>query len=641
MRGVSGTLVTNQEDIIKEIADRYGIRTINILLTDRTTRKKVLWASDDYTDLGAECQKDSELAADRILTEAGSVIRPRVEKLSVHQSSRTRERAEVFTPAWLCNLQNNLVDEAWFGRPDVFNRGDDGGWHVNRERIVFPDAPDRTWNKYVDAKRLEITCGEAPYLVSRYDTVTGRSIPIGERIGMLDRKLRIVDENTDSEEDWLVWSRRAFESIYGFEYQGDSLFLARCNLLYTYLEYMERRLGRWPSEQELNRIALILSWNIWQMDGVTCRVPVEDGPYSMTKDWRTQRTVEYGKTAGTEIQFEAIIGNPPYQEVIHTDTDNRSLSRQLFPYYIMAAMEAGAEYVSLITPARWFAGDAQDKSFIKLRNYIRENNHIRSMYYYQDAKELFANVEIKGGVQYFLSEKSYEGEVDFYVCAQGEQKKDRRSLFTDGMDIIINDVNTVPILNKVRAGAFVPLTEITTGRNAFGIIGKPANVEAVSREKRFKGSVPLRCKLNVIRWMKPDVVKKNVAIFESYKVFVSKSAGNPNSDAKVIGYPYVGEPFSACTDSLIPIGSFETREEAEHLAKYIKTRFVRFLVQVLKSSQNVTQIVYRFVPMQDFTDASDMDWSGSVEEIEGQLYRKYGLTQEEIDYVEAWIKPMD
>ncbi|MCM1113520.1 MAG: Eco57I restriction-modification methylase domain-containing protein [Muribaculum sp.] len=639
--------MTGREDIVKEIADHYGIRTINILLTDRTTRKKILWVADDYAELGAECPKDGELSADRILTEAGSVIRPRVRKLSDCQSSRTRDRAEVFTPAWICNLQNNLVDEAWFGRPDVFNRGDGRGWHVNRERIVFPDAPDRTWNKYVDAKRLEITCGEAPYLASRYDMVTGTFLPVEERVGILDRKLRIVDENTDSEEEWLFWSRRAFESVYGFEYQGDSLFLARCNLLYTYLEYRERRLGGRPSGSEVNRIALILSWNIWQMDGATCRVPMNDGLYCILKDWRTKRTAEYRETAekdaqtGAEMKFEAIVGNPPYQEIIHTDTDNRSLGWQLFPYYVMAALEAGAEYVSLITPARWFAGDAQDKSFVKLRSYIRENNHIRSMYYYRDAKELFANVEIKGGVQYFLSEKSYEGDVDFYVCAQGERKLDRRSLFTEETDLIIEDADTVPILRKVRADGFVPLTEITTGRNAFGIIGKPVNVEAVSRKKRFRGSVPLRCKSNVIRWMKPDTVKKNRDIFESYKVFVSKSAGNPSNDAKVIGYPYVGEPFSACTDSLIPIGRFGTREEAEHLAKYLKTRFVRFLVQILKSSQNVTQIVYRFVPMQDFTDASDIDWSGSVEEIEGQLYAKYDFTREEIDYVEAWIQPVE
>ncbi len=349
-------------------------------------------------------------------------------------------------------------------------------------------------------------------------------------------------------------------------------------------------------------------------------------------------SLEHPPVGGNIMKFEAVVGNPPYQEIIHSDTDNSSLSRQLFPYYMIGAMELGAEYVCLITPARWFAGDAQDKSFIKLRKYIREHNHIQKMYYVQDARELFPNVEIKGGIQYFLACRGYEGELDFY---RDQREPVRRSLFAEGLDIVISDMDTLPILEKVRGKDFKPLTEITTGRNAFGIIGKPSVVNAVSRPEPFEGSVPLRCKANAVRYMKPEAVKKNTEIFRKYKVFVSKSAGNPNSDQKVIGYPYVGEPFSACTDSLIPIGKFDTLFEAENLAKYMKTRFLRFLVQTVKSSQNVTQIVYRFVPMQDFTEKSDIDWSGTVAGIERQLYEKYGLTDQEIACIEETIRVME
>src|SRR5699024_7258525 len=126
-----------------------------------------------------------------------------------------------------------------------------------------PDDKKKTWQKYVDEPRIEFACGEAPYLVSRYDSTTGEAINLKDRIGLLDRKLRVVCENTKTEAEWLKWTERAFQSIYGFEFQGDNLFLARENLLYTYIEYMEFQLKRQPTKRELLSIARIISWNLW------------------------------------------------------------------------------------------------------------------------------------------------------------------------------------------------------------------------------------------------------------------------------------------------------------------------------------------------------------------------------------------
>ena len=204
------------------------------------------------------------------------MIRPRVAKDIKEQTIRTKDKAEVYTPSWICNEQNNLIDEAWFGRKDVFNISNHQKWLATKEQIKFPKNKD--WQKYVDAKRLEISCGEAPYLVSRYDTVTGKEILIVERIGLLDRKLRVVNENTFTEEEWFKWTKRAFESIYGYEYQGDSLLIARKNLLYTFIENMEYKFSHKPSEEQLQMIAKIISWNIWQMDGITMSVPYSERP---------------------------------------------------------------------------------------------------------------------------------------------------------------------------------------------------------------------------------------------------------------------------------------------------------------------------------------------------------------------------
>ena len=182
---------------------------------------------------------------------------------------------------------------------------------------------------------------------------------------------------------------------------------------------------------------------------------------------------------------------------------------------------------------------------------------------------------------------------------------------------------------------------ITTGRNAFGIIGKQSVIDDISKAEKFDGAAELRCKSNEIRWIKPDHIKKGKDIFEKYKVYISKSAGNPNTDSKVIGTPYIGKPMSACTDSLFPIGKFDTELEAINLKKYLQTQFLRYMISMVKVSQNVTQIVYRFVPMQDFTEKSDIDWSKSISEIDKQLYEKYGLSEEEIAFIEEKIKPME
>ena len=168
------------------------------------------------------------------------------------------------------------MDEAWFGKKDVFNHAADKTWFATTDKIPFISKSSKSWKAYVDERRLEITCGEAPYLVSRYDTTTGELIPLKQRIGLLDRKLRIVNENVDSESDWLKWSKRAVESVYGFEYQGDNLLLARENLLATYVDYMYDFLQRIPTEIELFDIATIISWNLWQMDGLTGCPPYYD-----------------------------------------------------------------------------------------------------------------------------------------------------------------------------------------------------------------------------------------------------------------------------------------------------------------------------------------------------------------------------
>lgn len=274
---------TFSKNIDEQVLAEHCPKILSTLLVDRTTRHNIVWATDDYKDVSSLHQANAEITVASITGKYSELIAPRTAKSRDLQASRTKGKAEVFTPSWICNEQNNLVDEAWFGRKDVFNHSKDKSWISTTEKIEFSDKRSKNWMAYVDERRIEITCGEAPYLVSRYDATTGEIISLKQRIGLLDRKLRVVKENTDNETDWLKWSKRAFESIYGFEYQGDNLLLARENLLATYVDYMSDSLNRKPTESELLSIATIISWNIWQMDGLTGYPPYCDAPVLNTQ----------------------------------------------------------------------------------------------------------------------------------------------------------------------------------------------------------------------------------------------------------------------------------------------------------------------------------------------------------------------
>lgn len=259
-------------DIKEDDLRAMSAEVLDTLLRDHTTGQNILWATHDYETLGKEYDYHAQILPELITGESGMVIRPRVLKTKENQTDRSKDMAEVFTPSWVCNAQNNLVDEAWFGRKDVFNVEETNhSWQPTFGKIEFPEG--KTWKDYVRATRMEITCGEAPYLVSRYDATTGESIAIEKRIGLLDRKLRVVSENTETTGDWLEWAQIAYQNIYGYEWQGDNLLLAREALLWTFIEYYQAKFQKIPLLKSIKYIAYIISWNLWQMDGLKGVVP--------------------------------------------------------------------------------------------------------------------------------------------------------------------------------------------------------------------------------------------------------------------------------------------------------------------------------------------------------------------------------
>lgn len=249
----------------------YPLRiALKRLLKDKATKKNIIWATNTYEHLGDSFDDRAQISG--AVFAHGFALEPRTSKSFETQLERTRKKAEVYTPSWVVNFMNNYCDQVWFERKDVFNVQNGQTWEPVRDKISFPEG--KTWQDYVDSPKLEIACGEGPYLVSRYDVATSKLIRHTiNRIGILDRKLRIVNENTNNKEDWIKWAIRAVQASYGYEYQGDSLLIARINVLLTFVDYYERRWDEDVDENILKKLANIISWNLWQMDGLTDNVP--------------------------------------------------------------------------------------------------------------------------------------------------------------------------------------------------------------------------------------------------------------------------------------------------------------------------------------------------------------------------------
>lgn len=335
-------LNTNMADISETNLRETYPEALDVLLRDHTTGENIFWATDNYADLGPEFSYHSPIMPTSITGKYGKVIRPRVQKDKELQTARIRDMAEVFTPSWICNVQNNLVDNAWFGYENAFNNEintDDSvhTWEVNTEPIQFPEG--KTWKDYVRATRMEITCGEAPYITSRYDTTTGEFITVERRIGMLDRKLRVINENVHESGKWLEAAQEAYQNIYAYEWQGDNLLLAREAMLYTFIENYKLKFGKLPLQKSIKFIAYIISWNVWQMDGLKFVVPescheqdfsqmtfsfydgekedlrcpgcvsgdndMHNGIYCLVKDWKLQD--QKSNKQGRKIEFRHLI----------------------------------------------------------------------------------------------------------------------------------------------------------------------------------------------------------------------------------------------------------------------------------------------------------------------------------------------
>ena len=652
---------------------------LDTLLKDKSTGKNIIWATDPPEELQTVMYEPvtdrSQITTQQLGLTHYEVVLPRMMKQTDTQQQRTRKKGEVFSPAWVCNKMNNALDADWFGAlraeesAGQFTVELPQGWQTVETPVQFPVCKGRTpaWVQYVQSRRLEVTCGEAPFLASRYDAATGEMIPVARRIGILDRKLRVVSENAATEDEWCKYATHAVQSTYGYEYQGDNLLLARVNLLLTYAEHLQARWQRKPTKEELQPIANIISWNLWQMDGLHLSVPggkpqpeaeqldlfsmfgaAEPQPPTVSckvKNWRkgshgTAQNFETIQEGSTSMKFDYVIGNPPYQETLQNTSDK--------PIYndFMDASYQISDKVELITPARFLfnAGKTAKVWNEKMLNDV----HLKVLYYEPDSSKVFSNTDIKGGVAITYRDGNAEfGAIGSFTPYNElndilHRVKNHKS-FVSIEKIVITSFayhytdrlhedypDAASRLSKghaydLKSNAFDRLSDVyqdekpDDGHDYIRIFGRQNN------ERTYK-------------FIRRDYVN-NVANLDKYKLFMPKANGT-GAFGEVLTLPEISEPGVGATESFVSIGLFDTAEECDNLLKYIKSRFMRAMLGVVKITQDLTPSKWKYVPLQDFTAHSDIDWSKSVAEIDRQLYRKYDLTADEIEFIEAHVKEM-
>lgn len=651
-------VINIQDDLLKT----HKLGLLDKLLADKTTKRNIMWATNAYCSLGARYERNEPITPDLITGPNASVIKTRARKAMEQQSERTRQHAEVFTPLWICRKMNDYADEVWFGSSEVFFR--EGR---PTPAVVFP--PKKDWKKYVDSKRLEITCGEAPYLVSRYDVETGEMIPIPKRVGLLDRKLRVVGENAQDEAEWMEWAVRAFQATYGFEFQGDNVLIARVNLLMTFEEYLQARWEREPTPEDWQQIINIVDWNIWQMDGLSGTIPygtAEDEyqeidwfgmrggdsgkdiqPRCLVHNWTGGGSVEYlslpirGKRS---MKFDFIIGNPPYQD--DTIGDNKTFAPPIYHLFLDAAYKV-ADGVEMIHPARFlFNAGTTPKQW---NRQMLEDPHLKVLYYEQDSSKVFSNTVIKGGIAitYHDIHKDYGaiGTFTAYPELNSIIKKVRQHTDFSPFSNVAVTSYAYHFTEKMHEDFPEAAGQLSTGHaydlktNVFDRLPQIFHDVAPQDGATYIRLLGRANNERVFKYVREDYINK-VSNLAKYKIFLPAASGN-GVLGETLTSPTVCEPYVGSTESFMSIGAFDTRDEANAALKYIKTKFVRILLGVLKVTQHITPEKWAYIPIQDYTIESDIDWSKSVREIDHQLYTKYGLDDLEIKFIENQAKEME
>jgi len=648
--------------------NKYPVKEVlPLLLKDKTTGKNIVFATDTYSKYGF--YENDEITVGALFGFESCDIQPRVFKDQSEQTDRTRKKAEVFSPTWICNKMNSHCDSDWFGRVDVFNVTEGQMWNTVSECISFSDKKD--WKKYVDSRRLEITCGEAPYIVSRYDATTGEPIDTKDRIGFLDRKLRVVSENTETEAEWIEWATRAVQSVYGYEFQGDNLLIARINVLISLCDYLKEKWGHEAKTDVLRKIANIISWNFWQMDGLTNSVPEfekeekfvqmalfdieaepessEDKQLCKIQNWRKEAPLLFddiqSKKRGKTMKFDYVIGNPPYQEESDSvsTTNGQKPMKNIFHYFQMQADVISKTGSVMIYPGgRWL--HQSGKGLQQFGKQQINDLRLSAVELYKESKELFGNsADLSDGIT-IVSKKQNKTVPGFkYSYIDHEYRKE---LYVDnpGDDLLPLNPNDFTITNKIKA--FVTdnnlnfLHDAILPRSLFSIESdfvekNPSAVRVLNDDTILNYDREIKLftndkagKAGRAKWFVADrsIIEKNQSFIDEWQVIVSSAnAGGQKRDNQI----EIVDNHSAFGRARVALRSFKTLQEAENFYKYCRSYIIRFAF--LLTDEALTTLALDVPDLLDYSFENKlMDFSGDIDD---QLYKLIGLDSDEYEYI--------
>lgn len=321
------------------------------------------------------------------------------------------------------------------------------------------------------------------------------------------------------------------------------------------------------------------------------------------------------------MKFDVIVGNPPYQL---SDGGFGTSASPIYHSFVQQAKKLSPRYLIMIIPARWFSGG---KGLDDFRDEMLQDDRIREIHDFPDATDIFPGVQIKGGVCYFLWKREEKG-----LCKVTSYNKAKivsvmtRALLEPGAETFIRYNEAISIIKKVVAKNESSIKAQISSRKPFGL---PTTYKG--KKEPFTGCITLHQNGGIGYIEKSDVLN-NAELVDKYKVYLPPlGSGSDSFPHPILGKPFVGEPDSACTETYLVAGVFDNQAEAENLAGYISTKFLRFLVLLKKSTQHATSKVYSFVPIQDFNES----WTDE------KLYKKYELTAEEIEFIELMVRPME
>lgn len=356
-----------------------------------------------------------------------------------------------------------------------------------------------------------------------------------------------------------------------------------------------------------------------------------------------------GTTSKTMIEFDAVVGNPPYQEIKPSETNgaNKAFASAIYPVFIDLAIDTKASYVSLITPSRWMTRTGQGivESWV---DKMLDCNHFLRISDFYDASDVFPNIEIKGGVNYFLYQESYEGKCDYSIKANNQVNNYFDYLNFKNAGIVIRDTVAMSILNRIIS---VEGNYFEGDKNFSGFVGPQhfydkdglltTSWQGYSERKDKEHCIKYYLNKNLISdgfgWIKASDVPKNKDTIKLHKVFISKAYGAGDTfPHQIIGVPFYGEPNSVCSQTYLCLGYDPkkhnwTEEQCKNIISYISTKFFRFLVYIKKKTQDNPSAVFQFVPIQDFNES----WSDE------KLYKKYRISDSDIKVIDSLIKPME